>query len=221
MSPHNGSSLIAGQRRIRVLIVENHQLVSEAMSSLLGDQPDLNVVGTAASTAEAIARLSAFSPDVVLIDYHLADGTGVQTAEALRRLSPSIRIIFVSRSDGEAVRLQALEVGASGFVHKSKAAAEIVSAIRAVASGHTLFTPDEVSSLLSLRRQLAQFEPLTQRELEVLQHLRAGKASRDIGEQLGIAYATVRVHVRAIERKLGAHTKLGALARARELGLLD
>jgi len=209
------------QHRVRVLIVENHQLVSEALSAMLGEEPDINVVGTAASTAESMARLGAFNPEIVLIDYHLANGTGVAAAEAMRAINPNIRIIFVSRSDGDVVRLQALEAGASGFVHKSKAATDMVAAIRAVAKGYTLFTPQEVSRLLGMRRRMASVEPLTVRETQVLRLLAAGRASRDMADQLGITYATVRVHLRSIEQKLGAHTKVEALARARDLGLID
>lgn len=209
------------QRRVRVLIVENHEVVSEALSAMLGDQPDMHVVGTAASVAEATARLSAFSPDVVLIDYHLDDGTGVDVAEALHAFNPQIRTIFVSRSGGDSIRLRALEAGAMGFIHKSEAATAIVSAIRAVASGYTLFTPAEVASLLSFRRQATTFDGLTNRETEVLRLIRSGNSNREISARLGISYATVRVHLRAIESKLGAHNKLEALARARELGLLD
>lgn len=204
-----------------MLIVENHEVVSDALSAMLRDHPDMHVVGTAASVAEASARLSAFRPDVVIIDYHLVDGTGVEVAAAVRALNPAIRTIFVSRSDGEAIRLRALEAGAMGFIHKSQAAADIVDAIRTVAGGHTLFTPAEVASLLSLRRHVSTFEGLTKREVEVLHRIRSGNSNRQIAEQLGIAYATVRVHLRAIESKLGAHNKLEALARARELGVLD
>ncbi|HET7465457.1 MAG TPA: response regulator transcription factor [Candidatus Dormibacteraeota bacterium] len=221
MSTHNGSHPGAGERRVRVLIVENHQVVSEAMSALLSEQPNLYVVGTAATGAEAVARLQAFSPDVVLIDYHLAEGTGIAVAEALRALQPKIKIIFVSRSDGAAVKLQALEAGASGFIHKSKAADDIVAAVRTVAGGSMLFTTEELASLFALRRQLAQLEGLTDREVDVLRLIRLGHGSRDIAQKLGIAYATVRSHVRALERKLGAHDKVALLARARELGVAD
>ena len=221
MNRNNGQDGEAAGRRVRVLIVDNHQLVSEALSAMLADQPDIHVVGSASSRAEAMARVTAFSPDVAIIDYHLADGTGVAVAEALRALSPDIRILFVSRSDGDVVRLQALEAGASGFIHKSRAATDIVSAIRTVASGRVLFTPEEMSSLLSLRRQLSKLEPLTDREMDVLRLLRSGRDSRDIAKDLGMAYATLRVHLRAIEQKLGAHDKIGALTRARELGLVD
>ena len=221
MNRNNGQDGEAAGRRVRVLIVDNHRLVSEALSAMLADQPDIHVVGSASSRAEAMARVTAFSPDVAIVDYHLADGTGVPVAEALRALSPDIRILFISRSDGDMVRLQALEAGASGFIHKSRAATDIVSAIRTVASGRVLFTPEEMSSLLSLRRQLSKLEPLTDREMDVLRLLRSGRDSRDIANDLGMAYATLRVHLRAIEQKLGAHDKLGALTRARELGLVD
>ena len=221
MNRNNGQRGEAAGRRVRVLIVDNHRLVSEALSAMLADQPDIHVVGSASSRAEAMARVTAFSPDVAIVDYHLADGTGVAVAEALRALSPDIRILFISRSDGDMVRLQALEAGASGFIHKSRAATDIVSAIRTVASGRVLFTPEEMSSLLSLRRQLSKLEPLTDREMDVLRLLRSGRDSRDIAKDLGMAYATLRVHLRAIEQKLGAHDKIGALTRARELGLID
>ncbi len=208
------------QRQVRVLIVENHQMVSEALSAMLDDQPDMHVVGTAASTAEATARLSAFSPDIVLIDYYLDDDTGVAVAEALRQIKPDIRTIFVSRGDCDSVRLRALEAGAMAFIHKSETAAAIVAAIRAVASGYTLFTPAEIASLLSLRRQVTHLDGLTNREMEVLRLIQSGNSNRDISGHLGISYATVRVHLRAIESKLGAHNKLEALARARERGLI-
>ena len=221
LSANEGRRPAAGERRVRVLIVENHQLVSEAMSALLSEQPNIYVVGIAATSAEAVARLMAFSPDVVLIDYHLAEGTGIAVAQALRALQPKIKIIFVSRSDGDVVKLQALEAGASGFIHKSKAAEEIVAAVRVVANGSMLFTTEELASLFAMRRQLAQFEGLTDRELEVLKLIRLGHSSRDIAQRLGIAYATVRSHVRALERKLGAHDKVALLARARELGVAD
>lgn len=222
MSTKDAKSSEPTLRRVRVLIVENHLMVSEAMAAMLDEQPDMHVVGTAASTAEAMARVNAFSPDVVLIDYHLNDGeNGVAVAQALRELNPEVRTIFVSRSDGDPIRLRALEAGARGFVHKSKTGTEIVAAIRAVASGCTLFTPNEVAGLLSLRRAVSAFQGLTNREMEVLRLVRSGNTSRNVAEQLGISYATVRVHLRAIEYKLGAHNKLEALARARELGLLD
>ena len=218
MNTNNEVPANAGRPRVRVLIIENHQLQSDALSSLLEDQPDLHVVGIAASPAEAVARVSAFSPEVVVIDYHLGDHT---LSEALRKVVPNVRTIFVSRSDGDAARLQALESGASGFIYRSSAATDVVAAIRAVARGYSLFSPQEVSRLLGWRRQLDSSERLTERETEVLRLLAAGRSSRQIAEQLGISYATVRWHVRAIERKLDTHSKLGAITRAREIGLVE
>jgi two-component system, NarL family, nitrate/nitrite response regulator NarL len=218
VNTHNDVPANAGRPRVRVLIIEDHQPLSDALSSLLQDQPDLHVVGTATSSAEAVARVSAFSPEVVVIDFHLGDYT---LPQALRQLAPNVHTIFVSRSDGDAARLQALESGASAFIYRSSPATDVVAAIRAVARGCSLFSPLEVSRLLGWRRQLDSSERLTERETEVLHLMAAGRSSRQIAEQLGISYATVRGHVRAIERKLDTHSKLGAITRAREIGLVE
>ena len=208
--------------RVRVLVVENHQVVADGLTELLNAHSDMVVVGSAASVAEASVLAGELMPDVVLTDFHLSDGTGPDALAAMRPLNPEARFIFLSREDGDAVRLAALEVGASAFIHKSRGVEDIVEAIRLVAAGGTLFTPDMVASLLKKGREIhAQRESLTPREKEVLRLMGTGVSSREIASRLGISYTTVRAHLRSIDEKLDVHSKVEAVLKARELGILE
>jgi DNA-binding NarL/FixJ family response regulator len=214
------SSPLAG--RIRILVVENHQLVADGLANLLSAQTDMVVVGSSETVAGSWAQAVELSPDVALVDFHLPDGTGADAASAIRSVSPGVKIIFLTRDDGVAAQMVALEAGAAGFMHKSRAAREIVDAIRLVAGGGTLFTPNLVASLLETdRANHSQRESITAREQEVLRLTAAGMPSREIAAVLGISYTTVRTHLRSIDRKLDVHSKYEAILKARELGLLD
>lgn len=206
----------------RVLIVEDHQVVADGLRALINDQKDMTVVGHAGSVSEAISRATELSPDVVLMDFRLTDGTGADAGVAIRQVRPQTKLIFLTREDSDAARFAALEAGASAFVHKSRAASEVVDAIRVVAGGGTLFTPRSIAVLISKRREVeSQLEKLTPREKEVLRLMAEGAASRDIASRLGISYTTVRTHIRSLGSKLGVHSKLEAIIKARELALVE
>src|SRR5713101_5309332 len=206
----------------RVLIVEDHQVVADGLAALINDQKDMTVVGTAGSVADSIARVTELEPDVVLMDYRLPDGTGADAGARIRRLRPDTKLIFLTREDSDVARFAALEAGASAFIHKSQAASEVVNAIRTVAAGGTLFTPRTIATLLNKRREMdSQLESLTPREKEVLRLMAAGTSSRDIAARLGISYTTVRTHIRSLGSKLGVHSKLEAIVKARELALIE
>ena len=207
---------------IRVLIVEDHQIVADGLTALLNDQKDMTVVGNVASVAESAVRAAEVTPDIVLLDFRLNDGTGADAAAAIRRVVPNAKHIFLTREDSDVARFAALESGASGFIHKSRAATEVVDAIRKVAQGGTLITPSAIATLLNRRRQTeSQRESLTPREKEVLRLMAEGTSSRDIASKLGISYATVRTHIRSLDAKLGVHSKVQAIVKARELALID
>jgi two-component system response regulator DevR len=209
-------------RATRVLIVEDHQVVAEGLAALINDQKDMEVVGHAGSVAESIARTAELQPDLVLVDFRLTDGTGADAATGIREMRPETKLIFLTREDSDAVRFAALESGASAFIHKSRAAQEVVEAIRTVAQGGSLFTPRTISELLNSRREIeAQLERLTPREKEVLRLMAEGTSSRDIASRLGISYTTVRTHIRSLGSKLGVHSKLEAIVKARELALVE
>jgi RNA polymerase sigma factor (sigma-70 family) len=210
------------QAKTRVLIVEDHQVVADGLAALLNDQPDIAVVGYAASVADAVIRAQELAPEVVLVDFRLGDGTGADAGMAIRQVRPETKLIFLTREDSDAARFAAVEAGASAFIHKSQAAAEVVNAIRTVASGGTLFTPRTIATLLNRRREMdSQLESLTPREKEVLRMMADGTSSRDIASRLGISYTTVRTHIRSLGAKLGVHSKLEAIVKARELALIE
>ncbi len=130
-------------------------------------------------------------------------------------------MIFLTREDSDAARFAAMQSGASAFIHKSKAASEVVTAIRDVARGRMLITPRTIATLLAKRRAgSAQLESLTVREKEVLRLMAEGLSSRSVAAKLGISYTTVRTHIRSLDSKLGVHSKLEAIVKARELGLI-
>jgi RNA polymerase sigma factor (sigma-70 family) len=206
----------------RVLIVEDHQVVAEGLAALINDQEDMEVVGHVGSVAESIARTAELQPDLVLVDFRLPDGTGADAASGIREMRPETKLIFLTREDSDAARFAAIESGASAFIHKSRAAQEVVEAIRTVAEGGSLITPRTISQLLNSRREVeAQLERLTPREKEVLRLMAEGTSSRDIASRLGISYTTVRTHIRSLGSKLGVHSKLEAIVKARELALVE
>ena len=207
---------------IRVLIVEDHQVVAEGLGALLNDQDDMTVVGKVGSVGEAINLAAELSPDVVILDFRLTDGTGADAGSGIRQIRPNTKLIFLTREDGDGARFAALEAGASAFIHKSRAASEVVDAIRTVAGGGTLITPRAIAALLNKRRSMdAQLESLTPREKEVLRLMAEGVSSREIASKLGISYTTVRTHIRSLGAKLGVHSKLQAIVKARELALVE
>lgn len=219
---NGGAGAAKNDTRTRVMIVEDHQVVAEGLAALINDQDDMMVVGHAASVAESIERSAELKPDLALIDFRLTDGTGADAAAAIRQLRPETKLIFLTREDSDAARFAALESGASAFIHKSRAAQEVVDAIRTVGGGGTLFTPRTIARLLNSRREVeAQLERLTPREKEVLRLMAEGISSREIAAKLGIGYTTVRTHIRSLGSKLGVHSKLEAIVKARELALVE
>jgi len=213
---------MSANKPVRVLIVEDHQIVADGLTALLNDQKDITVVGIVGSVAESAPKAAELVPDIVLLDFRLNDGTGADAAASIRRVAPNAKHIFLTREDSDVARFAALESGASGFIHKSRAAGEVVDAIRKVAAGGTLITPSAIAALINRRRQTdSQRESLTAREKEVLRLMAEGVSSRDIASRLGISYATVRTHIRSLDAKLGVHSKVQAIVKARELALID
>jgi len=204
------------------LVVEDHRVVAEGLAALIDGQADMKVVGNVGTVAECIPAAAELNPDVVLLDFRLPDGTGPDAAAAIRSIRPGAKMIFLTREDTEAARFAAVQSGASAFLHKSRAAAEVVAAIRDVARGKMLITPRTIATLLNKRRAIeAQLERLTPREKEVLRLMAEGHPSRSIAAELGISYTTVRTHIRGLGSKLAVHSKLEAVVKARELGLIN
>ena len=212
----------APPERTRVLIVEDHRVVAEGLAALINHQTDMEVVGSVGTVADCVPAANELRPDVVLLDYRLPDGTAPDAADAIRRTRPEVKVIFLTREDTDAARFAAVQAGASAFIHKSRAASDVVEAIRDVVRGKMLITPRTIATLLSKRRSIdAQLESLTPREKEVLTLMADGLPSRSIAAEMGISYTTVRTHIRSLGGKLGVHSKLEAIVKAREMGLIN
>ncbi|HSH22084.1 MAG TPA: response regulator transcription factor [Candidatus Caenarcaniphilales bacterium] len=203
---------------IRVLLVDDHQLLTDALAGLLAREADIEVIGIAPTVADA-KRAAREPMDVVLMDYALPDGTGVDATRAIKTRWPSARVIMLTAITDDETVLEAIRAGADGYLTKDRASDEVVSAVRAANAGEILLPRAVVYEIaervaLTRRRDMLRrpMEQLTPRELEVLRALAEGLSSREICDRLFIAQNTLRTHVQNIMNKLRVHSKLEAVA---------
>jgi DNA-binding NarL/FixJ family response regulator len=207
---------------VRVLIVEDHEVLSSSLAVVLDAEPDLQTVGRAATLADARRAIVASEPDVVLLDHQLPDGDGVASIEELRALREGIAFVVLTASTSDSVLVAAVQAGASGFVSKTRGVSEVTTAVRAAAAGEAVISPEMLMRLLPRFRGAAT-EPslrLTEREQEVLRLLADGLSNAAIGQRLVVSVHTVRNHVANLANKLGAHSRLEVLSIAMRKGLL-
>lgn len=204
-------------------VVEDHQVVGDALRATLEGRSGIEIVGLATTVAEARELVGRELPDVVLTDVRLPDGDGVDAVAGLVQLSPDSAVLVLSAVRGTDVLARAVEAGAAGFLPKTLPLPEVVDAIVRASRGATLFTPDvltEVARHLRDRRQRPGAD-LTEREREVLQLLAEGLGTAELAQRLVVSTHTVRNHVRNLTAKLGAHSKLEAVAVALREGLVE
>ncbi len=213
--------------RIRVLVVDDHRVLAEALTAALSEEPDMDVVGIAGSVAEIPDHLASHV-DVVLMDYMLGDGTGADGTRIVKARQPDAAVVILTAvSDGETI-LETVKAGADGYLTKDRALDDVVSSVRA-AHAHEILLPRAVIMEIALRvaeaRQnppdAAPLEPLTPRELEVLRLLTEGLDSDAICDRLSIAPNTLRTHTQNMMSKLGTHSKLETVAFALRHGLVE
>ena len=219
--------MTADQKPIRVLFVEDHQLLADALSAMLAHEPDLSVVGVAGSVAEA-KTMARERVDVALMDYRLPDGTGAEATRAIKARWPLARVVMLTAIKDDETVLESIQAGADGYLTKDRAADDVVQAVRAAYAGETLLPR---SVILEIARRVAaakergddrkMIEPLTPRELEVLRALTDGLSTPEICERLYIAPNTLRTHVQNIMGKLRVHSKLEAVAFALKNRLVE
>jgi two-component system NarL family response regulator len=191
---------------IRVALAEDQRIVREALGALLAREPDIAIVGEAATGPEAIALAQAERPDVLVLDISLPELDGIEVARTLRSRLPGVKVLALSvHSDQHHVR-EMLKAGAAGYVDKSSALSELVRAIRLVMQDKLYLSPELTRQALGERFTAGARALISRRERQILALLAQGKRSLQIAEQLGISVATVDVHRRNIMRKLALHT---------------
>jgi DNA-binding NarL/FixJ family response regulator len=216
-------------RPTRILIVEDHRVLADGLELRLEREDDLEVVGVAQSVADGVRLAAEQTPDVVLMDYHLPDGTGADAARRILAARGGVAIVMLTAESSDLAIAAAIESGASGYLPKTLAADRVVDAVRRAAAGETVLPAGMLSRALAAARGAAERRAraveaaadLTPRELEVLRLLGEGLDNRALAERLGVAYSTVRTHVENVMGKLGARSRLEAVAKAAEQGLLD
>lgn len=216
-----------GTRSIRVLLVDDHRALADALSRLLASETGISIVGTAYSAADARARLRG-PVDIVLMDYALPDGTGAELTRAVKVRWPKALVIMLTAHDGDETVLDSIQAGADGFLAKTASIDEILTAIRSAHAGETLLPPSVIAKIAARVKiareqdsEAARAEPLTVRELEILRALSAGRTTREICQDLAIAPNTLRTHVQNITAKLHVHSKLEAVVFALRHGLVE
>jgi len=207
----------AEKKPIRILCVDDHQLLREGIAALVEDQVDMIIAGSAANGREAVETFARLRPDVTLMDLRMPDMDGIRAITSIREKFPDARIIVLTTYPGDVQVLGALKAGAMGYLLKSSLGAELMDAIRTVHTGKR-FIPPEIAA--ELGRHAAD-EALTAREIEVLRCAAAGHSNKEIARDLGISEATVKAHVRSLLPKLDANDRTHAVTIALKRGIFD
>lgn len=196
------------KKGIRVLIADDHAIVRAGLAAVLGFEQDITVVGEAADGETAVAQACQIKPDIVIMDLMMPKMDGVEATAAIRRKLPDTKILILTTYGTSADIRRALSAGAAGAVTKTMLNAELTAAIRDVAAGKTVLTPDIRQALKETQNQ----PELTQRQKDILTSITRGLTNQDIATQFGITVSGVKQHLNAIFAKLGAANRSEAIA---------
>ncbi len=206
---------------IRVLLVDDHPLVTEGIGACLETWDNITIAGTAATGSQAIAMAKAVKPDIILMDINLPDMTGLEATRRIKHSLPNARIMILSMHDNREYVVSALEGGASGYILKDVSSAEVATAIEAVYRGGTYFSSEVSKALASPPDPVSTNGILTPREREIIIELASGNTSKMIARNLDISERTVETHRKNIKRKLKISSTAGLTRYAMENGLLS
>lgn len=208
----------SSQRPIRVFLLDDHEVVRRGVQDLLDAEPDIEVVGDAGTASHALARGPALRPDVAVLDVRLPDGDGVSVCRELRSRMPGLGCLMLTSFDDDDALLDAIMAGAAGYVLKEIKGADLVAAVRTIASGRSMLDPATTSRLMStLRGEDSDEEPeadalssLSPREREILGLIGEGLTNRQIGKRLYLSEKTVKNHISRLLAKLGVERRIQA-----------
>ncbi len=214
---------------IRILVVDDHTLFRRGLIALLAHERGFEVVGDAADAGEAQRRAQALQPDLILLDNHLPGVRGVDALPALREAAPAARILMLTVSEDEQDLSAALRAGAAGYLLKTIEGDALASAIRRAMRGESVVAYEMTGKLVSALQggtaaaaptpATALLESLSPRERDILRGIARGASNKEIGQQLGIAETTVKIHVQHVLRKLAVSTRVQAAVLAANAGV--
>ena len=212
---------------IRILLADDHNLVRQGIRALLQLSKDFEIVGEATDGEQAISLIEKLTPDVVLLDVRMPKLTGIDVLRAIRPRFPAVGIILLTTFDEDAVVLEAVKLGARGFLLKDVSLDQLASAVRTVAAGGSLILPAVTERVLrGLEKEPTKFDSadlpdaLTPRQREVLRLIAAGFSNREIAEASGTAEGTVKNQASSILSKLGVRDRTRAVLKALEMGVI-
>ena len=207
---------------IRVLLVDDHQVVREGLKRMFELLEDIKVVGEAADGREAIAQAERLVPDIVLMDIKMPEMDGIEATRRLKETMPQVNIIMLTLYDGEHLT-QSVEVGASGYILKDASQEELVKAIRDAHKGYSPVAPSltrQILTQLASLNQASRKSLLSERQCEILRLVAAGLTSRDIGDKLCVSEATVKKEMTHIFNKLSVSDRAQAVSEAMKRNLI-
>jgi len=206
---------------LRVFLIDDHDIVRKGVRALLESEGDIQIVGEASTLADARRLLPVLQPRVVVLDTQLPDGSGIDLCRELRSLSPDSRALVLTLDDTEESIVAAMHAGAVGYVLKQVEAGSLLSAVRTIASGHSLIDPVLARRMITWMEQAtdapAELAGLTDQQLRILSLLAEGLTNKEIGSRLYLAEKTVKNHVTRILAKLGVQRRTQAALLASRL----
>jgi two-component system NarL family response regulator len=201
---------------IRILIADDHPVVREGLAALIRSAPGMALVAEAASGKQAVRRFFLHYPDVMLLDLRMPEMNGIEVIRAIRAKDPHARIIVLSTYGGDEDVYRALQAGAKAYLLKDAPRHDLLASIRAVREGKP-WVPAKGQLALSAKLETAKF---TEREMEIIELMATGKTNKEIGAQLHISGATVKIHLSHIFRKLGARARPEAIRLVLQSGMV-
>jgi NarL family two-component system response regulator LiaR len=201
-------------KRIRVMIVDDHAVVRSGLGAFLSVIPDLEMVGEAENGDEAIVRCSLLKPDVVLMDLMMPGTDGVTATRLICEKYPTIRVIALTSFREDALVQGALQAGATGYLMKNVSAHELAAAIRSAYGGKMTLSPEAAEALIHISTQAKERDELTEREQDVLKLMVDGLNNAEIADRLVVSLSTVKYHISNILSKLGVDNRVAAVTLA-------
>ncbi len=216
-APYDSSAAVRSSGVIRILVVDDHQMLRDGIAAMLANEPDMEMVGEAGDGSSAMSAFRKLRPDVTLMDVQMPIMGGVDAMILIRTEFPDARIVILTTYPGDVQAVRALKAGASGYMLKSSLRSEVVDVVRSVHRGERYVAADVAAEIA----QHVGDDPLTLRETEVIRLVASGRANREVALHLGISDETVKAHMKSIFAKLKVCDRTHAVTTAIRRGVLE